>query len=103
MGPLILLKEIGIPSLHVYGDSSVIINWANDKVKLTALDLDAWCLNIVELKAYFLSLDFQHVYREHNEKENSLSKDALPMATGLLSFIEYYEGLAIGEDKLKLF
>ena len=83
---LFFLKDIGIPSLHVYGESSVIINWANEKAKLTALDLDAWCLNIVELKAYFLMLDFLHVYREHNERADSLSKDVLPMAIGLLSF-----------------
>ena len=67
-------KEIGIPTLHVYGDSSVIINWENDKATLTALDLDAWCDNIEGLKACFIALEFQHVYREHNEREDSLSK-----------------------------
>ena len=34
------VKEIGIPTLHVYGDSYVIINWENDKEALSAIDLD---------------------------------------------------------------
>ena len=51
-------KEITIPTLHVYGDSSVIINWVNGKATLSALDLDAWCLNTIKLRAYFHTLDF---------------------------------------------
>ena len=94
---------MGIPTPHVYGESYVIINWENDKETLSTLDLDAWCDNIEGLKVLFLALDFNYVYREHNEREDILSKEALPMASILLSFIEYYEGLAIGEDKLNLF
>ena len=100
---LFFAKEIGIPTLHVFGDSLVIINWANDKASLSALDLDGWCVNIMELKAYFHTLDFHHVFKEHNKRAYSLSKEAPSMATNLLSFTEYYEGIAIGEDKLQLF
>ena len=87
----------------MYGDSYVIINWSNDKATLTTLILDARCDNIEGLKACFHALDFHHVYREHNERVDNLSKEALPMASGLLSFTEYYEGIVIGEDKLQLF
>ena len=44
---------IEIPKLHVYGDSYVIINWENDKATLSSLDLDCWCDNIMDLKAFF--------------------------------------------------
>ena len=70
---------------------------------LSALDLDYWCDNISELKASFIPPDFQHVYKEHNKKVDCLSKEALPMASGLLSFIEYYEEVIIGGGKLQLF
>ena len=53
---LFFAKEIGIPSLHVYGDSYVIINWDNDKETLSSLYLDGWCDNIMELKAFFHTL-----------------------------------------------
>ena len=86
---LFFAKEIGIPTLHVYGESSVIINSANDKATLFALDLEGWCVNIMELKAYFHTLDFHHVFREHNKRVDNLSKEVLSIAVGLLSFTEY--------------
>ena len=96
-------KVIGIPTLHVYGDSYVIINWENDKKTLFALDLDCQCDNAMELKAFFLTLDFHHVFREQNKRANKISKEAHPMDSSLLSFIEYYEDVIIGEGKLQLF
>ena len=54
-------------------------------------------------KASFLLLEFQHVYREHNKKAECLSKEALPMASGLLSFIELYEGSIIRGGEIQLF
>ena len=75
----------------------------DDKETLSSLDLDGWHDNIMDLKALFHTLDFHHVFREHNKRADSISKEVLPMAEGLLSFIENYEEIAIGEDKLQLF
>ena len=75
----------------------------DDKETLSSLDLDGWCDNIMELKAFFHTLDFHHVFREHNKRANSISKEVLPMVVGLLSFTENYEEIDIGEDKLQLF
>ena len=94
---------IGIPTLHVFGDSFVVINWENDKAALSALDLVYWCDNITVLKSSFLSLEFQYVYNEHNKRADCLSKEALSMASGLLSFIEFYEGCVIGGGGIHLF
>ena len=74
-----------------------------DKETLSSIDLDGWCDNITKLKSFFHTLDFHHVFREHNKRAGSISKEVLPMAEGLLSFIENYEEIAIGEDKLQLF
>ena len=96
-------KEIGLPMMHIFGDSSVIINWAKGISTLTTLDLEAWCENIKELYALFSSIDYQHVYREYNVRAYILSKEALQLETGLLSFMEYYEGIVIGEDSIQQF
>ena len=72
----------------------------DDEETLSSLDLDGWCEKIMELKAFFHTLDFHHVFREHNKREDNLSKEALPMASCLLSFIEYYEDVIIGEGNL---
>ena len=74
-----------------------------DKSTLSTLDQDGWHDNIMELKAFFHTLDFHHVFGEHNKRADSISKEVLPMAEGLLSFTENYEETAIGEDKLQLF
>ena len=78
----------GPPLLHIYGDSSVIINWANNKASLTSLELNDWCDNTRTLMDGFAWLDIRHVYWEHNESENSLSKDALNLTPGILCFSE---------------
>ena len=103
MGLLVFAKELGIPSLHVYGDSFSIINWVKDKESLPTLNLDGWCHSIMELKMYFLTLDFLHVYKENNKREDSLSKEALSMVHGLLTFNEFYEGVIIGSGLIQLF
>ena len=100
---LYFTKEIELPMLHIYGDSSVIINWEKGISTLTTLDIEAWCENIKKLSTLFSSIDYQHVYREYNVRAYILSKEALQLATGLLSFTEYYEGIVIGEDSIQLF
>ena len=96
-------EEIGLPMMHILGDSSVIINWAKGISTLTTLDLEAWCENIIDLTILFTSIDYQHVYREYNERADILSKEALQLATGLLSFTKYCEGIVIREATIQLF
>ena len=72
----------------------------DDTETLSSLHLDGWCDNIMEMKAFFHNLYFHHVFRENNKREDSISKEVLPMVVGLLSFTENYEEIAIGEDKL---
>ena len=43
---LVISKDFGLPSLHVCGDSTTIINWVNGRATLTTLNLDGWCQNI---------------------------------------------------------
>ena len=58
---LVVSKEFAIPSLHVRGDASIIINWVQGRYSLSSLNLDGWCQNIRSLESSFLSLDFAHV------------------------------------------
>ena len=36
-------KSMGLPTLHMHGDSTVIINWFNRRCALSLLALDGWC------------------------------------------------------------
>ena len=62
-----------------------------------------WCQNIRNLESSFLFIDFAHVYKEYNNKEDGLSKEALYMAPGLLQFTEICEGAIVGNGSMKLF
>ena len=55
---LIFVVAIGLPTLHVFGDSLVIINWANSVSGLSTLDMEHWCHCITEVKDSFISLNF---------------------------------------------
>ena len=100
---LYIAKDIGLPYLHVFGDSSVIINWAKEKSTLAIVNLEAWCDNTKKLISSFTFVDFSHVYREYNMTADTLSKEGLHMAPGHLTFTEICKGELFGEVKFQLF
>ena len=81
---LYIAKDIGFPYLHIFGNSSVIINWEKGESTLDMVNLEGWCLNTRILMSSFTRVDFSHVYREHNKRTNSLSKEGMRMAPGHL-------------------
>ena len=83
---LVLSKLIGLPYLHIRGDSSTIINWFNGKASLETLELAGWGHEIMTLCTYFSHLKTSHVYREFNVQVESLSKEALLLPSGILYF-----------------
>ena len=96
-------KDIGMPYLHIFGDSSVIINWAKGESTLHMVNLEAWCYNTRLLISSFTWVDFSHVYREHNKRVDILSMEGLCMAPGHLLLTEYYDDEFIGEVSIQFF
>ena len=98
-----IAKDIGLLYLHIFGDSSVIINWARDESTLAMVKLEAWCINTRKLISLFTFVDFSHVFREHNKRADTLSKEGLLMAAGWLTFTETCEDEVYREVSLQLF
>ena len=67
------------------------------------MNLEASCDNTRNLISLFTYVDFIHVYREHNKREDSLSKEGLHMASGHLTYTKMCEGEVFGEVALQLF
>ena len=67
-------KCMGLPSLHIHGDSAVIINWFNHRSALSLLSLDGWCQCIRELETDFIQISASHIYREHNTMADAYPK-----------------------------
>ena len=91
-------KDIGLPYLHIFGDSSVIINWEKKESTLDMVNLEAWCFNTRILMSSFMWVDLSHVYREHNRRADILSKEGLHMTSGHLILTEFLGNEIIGES-----
>ena len=81
----------------------MIINWAKGVSTLDMVNLEAWCENTRLLMTSFTRVDISHVYREHNTRADTLSKEGLYLAPGHLLLSESYDEEFIGEDSIHLF
>ena len=70
---------------------------------LNIVDLEHLCDHIIEVKDYFLSIKFHDIYREHNMSVDVLSKEALSLEMGKLSYIEMLDGESIRSDTTPFF
>ena len=100
---LLTSQMTGIPLLHVFGDSSVIINWAKGSTALSPPDLFHWCGETRKLFTWFLDLSFSHIYCEHNQIADRLSKTALSMSPGFGYFYEFTDDHLVTHDTFQLF
>ena len=96
-------QMMGLPKIQIFGDSSVIINWAKGTASLSPPNLTHWCRDITKICSCFLELSFCHVYREHNQTADCLSKKSLSLAPGSRFYSEFYEGHLISQDSFMLF
>ena len=51
----------------------------------------------------FLRLHMQHIYREHNQCVDGLSKEALNLAPGLCYISKFYDDFVIEFGKFQIF
>ena len=96
-------QMMGIPLVHIFGDSQVIINWAKGITALTPPDLFHWCRESQKLIRSFHDLAFSHIYREHNRIADSLSKTALTLDPGFGCFSEFFDDHLVTSDTFQLF
>ena len=103
---LFVAKELGIPSLHVHGDSTTVINQVKGRVALSALNLEGWCQNIRNPESSFLSLLISFMFIENTMRRRMAyprRHSLWPLATDHLYFIELFEGEIIGNGSFQLF
>ena len=51
----------------------------------------------------FPSVTIKHIYREHNQQADSLSKKALSLDTGFGNLLEFVDGMIIDHGNVQLF
>jgi ribonuclease HI len=82
---LTLANRLSIQSLHLIGDSKIIIDWMRDKGGLQVISLDCWKERVRALITSFQKITFDHVFREGNREADNLSKLALQKLPGKLT------------------
>jgi hypothetical protein len=88
----LLAKNLSISSIHVMGDSKVIIEWLLNKGRLQVAALEGWKIRIKELTKLFRSIKYQHIYRDFNMEADKQSKLALEENEGFLYYHQWING-----------
>lgn len=70
-------KEFGIESLHVEGDSLLVINQMKGLYDCKAKKLIDLYNRAKELETYFHTIEYNHVYRDKNKRADELSNIAI--------------------------
>ena len=100
---LAVAKHLGIPLLTIFGDSLVIINWENRIASLDSPSLDHWCKDIRSLMNILSRLTIKHIYREHNQQDDGLSKKALVLDPSFGFFTEFLDGMIVDHGNFQLY
>ena len=100
---LMVSKQMGIPLITIFGDSLVIISWVNRLATLNVPSLIHWCDEIHSLLQYVHPVTIKHIYREHNQQDDGLSKQDLLLDLGLGHFTKTLDGVIIDHGNYKLF
>ena len=74
--------EWGVRNLQIFGDSKIIINWANGFQRCHIIRLISLLEEILVLKQNFDFLSITHVYRERNRVADKLSKEGTQLQEG---------------------
>jgi ribonuclease HI len=68
---------LGITKLSVLGDSLLVINQVNGIYRVKSDSLVELYEKVLQLKCHFVSIEFNHVYRDYNKRADELSNLAL--------------------------
>lgn len=69
-------------SIHIYGDSKIIIDWFNNIIACHTHTLNNILDEINIFKSHFNEITCNHIYREHNSSADELSKAGTSLPRG---------------------
>ena len=69
-----MAREDHISKIQIFGDSQLVINWANGKFRCLNLELSQVLNEVNILSDFFELVDLKHIYRERNFHADALAK-----------------------------
>jgi hypothetical protein len=88
----ILASRLHITELLLLGDSKLIIDWLNGRADFHVADLASWKERTREASQQFHLFTSSHIPRGENIEADKLSKKALFLPPGHISFTRWEEG-----------
>ena len=79
---LLFVVEKECKIVHVFGDSLLIINWVNRVQRCHISCLVPIFEEVMRIITTFDSISFSHIYREHNQLVDRISKEASQLDYG---------------------
>jgi ribonuclease HI len=92
---LLFSLEKNVHSIQLFGDSLLVINWIRKSQRCHNIILCPLLEEVFRILASFDNYSFHHVYREHNQEADSLSKEGLQMVVGTWMIREDKDGSEI--------
>ena len=74
--------ELNIQTIHIQGDSKIIIGQVEGWYKVKCEELKPLYNSVKELEKSFNKITYEHIYREYNKLSDSLANEALNNYTG---------------------
>jgi hypothetical protein len=84
-----------VSRIHIFGDSSLVINWMARTSLLQNVGLRPLGDNLKEISSSFDFISYTHVFREHNTVADTLSKEGQFLSEGHMTLIEFGEGSSV--------
>ena len=86
----------------VLGDSKYIVDWALDIHVIHSVTPFDWLGRVRRLMGLFPHLTLQHIYWEFNTQADDLSKQAIGIGVGSITWEEFSDGVLIDYGLLTL-
>jgi hypothetical protein len=95
-------KVKDVKKLQVLGDFKLVIDWAHQKNKFQNIWLTLIMRDIKLAYQSFEWIYFSHILRDHNAKDNELSKEALSLLVGAFVYYKFIDGEEIEATEFQL-
>ena len=96
-------NHLKLDGIQIYGDAKVIIDWALNVNNINILHLSAWLKNTRLLIGNFKDISFSHVFKEHNQLADFLSKRALHVEEGYVFNGKWVNGALSLVEKVHIY
>ena len=101
-GGLFVAANMDLMDLHIYGDSALIVGGIMGHSQIHIPSLQGWISRVRRIWQRLGSPPIEHIYRDLNSRADSLSKQGLNAAYGVIQILHFQDGVLQLENSIPL-